>query len=167
MKTISFTLSDEAYNFLKKVVEAKEKTVDEYVSSRFQSYERYKNNRKIQDEQIKNAKRSTIERKVREVYEKYPLQSYILEYFPNSKNVRKAINWRTCPMQPDTRMEKEHIGEYWYSINKYQKNPGIAMFRVIDTSKMHYFKTLKSLKKAINRVFGYDHYKVKSKKVEK
>ena len=39
--------------------------------------------------------------------------------------------------------------------------------RNMDKSVGGIHKTLKSLKKAINRVFGYDHYKVKSKKVEK
>jgi hypothetical protein len=163
MKTLSFTLSDGAYAFLEKIAEAKEKTVDEYVLSRFQTYERHKDNQKMQEEQIKNAERSTIDRKAREVYNKHTLQSYILEYFPNSKEIKKTIDWRTCPIQPDTRREKEHIGEYWYSINKYKKDSDISFIRTIDASQMHYFKTLKSLKKAINRVFGHDHYKIKTK----
>lgn len=162
MKTISFELSDEAYNYLQRLAEAKEKSADEYILEHFKHFEIYKEDQAEQEKHIDTAKSTLVERKARAIYNKHPLQSYILEYFSDGKTVKKVVQWRTCPIQPSSRRDKEHVGEYFVSINTYKKRD-LGPFRQIQTAKTFHRKKLKSLKRKINTIMGYEHYKVKQK----
>jgi len=97
------------------------------------------------------------------IYKTHPLQEYILEEYKNNKQL--SIVWRTCPVQQTSIGEDaKHIGEFWYVLRWTDQDP-ITGFTVIKKSKIFYFKTLKDLKRAINKEFkdhGYGiHYKVR------
>ena len=99
------------------------------------------------------------------IYKAHPLQEYLLEEYPNGKEV--TILWRTCPIQKEESVldkeQQKHIGEYWYRI-KYLE-PTDFGFQEVKRQKTFYFKSLKELKKAINKEFTkrgfYPVYKVK------
>lgn len=162
MHTISFNLSDKAYNYLQRLAEAKEKSADEFILDKFKHYEIYKNDSAEQAKHIDIAKSVLVEKKARAVYDTHPLLAYVLEYFPGTKTARKVVQWRTCPVQPGTRTMREHLGEYFVSVITYKKR-SIGPFREVSTSKMYYRKSLKSLKRKVNALMGYAHYKVKEK----
>jgi len=160
MKSITVTLSDKAYDFLEQEATAKEQTLQDIINKKFSFYEENKDNQEKIDHHLNTIRQSVISHKADEVYKKHPLQEYILEYYPNSKQPKKTVCWRTCPIQPDTITYKDHIGEYWVEVRQYEKH-SILGLRHIKSSKTYHRKTLKSLKRKVNDIMGYNHYKVK------
>ena len=167
-KTLSFEISNEAYAIIEKTAQIKEQSVQEYIERNFSWAELIKHNQKEIDKHLKFTLEKHQRIKNTKIYNSHPLQEYILEYFLGTKNVKKTIDWRTCPVLEDAEKHREydpdsfcnHVGEYWYQIRKFKKG-SLGMFREIDTTKTYYFKSLKALKRNINKVFGYNHYKVK------
>ncbi len=159
MKTITIEMSERAYIEYKKIADLENITPSEKLAKSVNWYEKNKFKPQMLEYNYKCEIKRIDDKKARKVHKTHPLQSYILDFYPNTKSPKRTISWRTCPIQPSTKMEKDHVGEYWYSIDNYAKE-NIAMFRHIKSSKMYYFKTLKALKRNINKRLGYDHYKV-------
>lgn len=173
MPDITIHLSTPAYWAFKQTAEIHGRTVEEEAKRKFSWYEENKDNEEKINNHLQHEKNRMIEKQSRAVRKNHPLQEYILEYFPETKKPKKTIAWRTCPIQPDANIHGHptidgygnHVGEYWYAIRHFKKNSVLEGFcREINTSKTYYFKSLKTLKRNINKVFGYDHYKVKSRR---
>lgn len=159
IKTITLSFSDKAYAFLEQEAAIKETTVQDLINNRFSYYEQHKDDQEFIDKHLSAAHRSHINKKSRAVRKTHPFQEYILEYHPNSKQIKKTACWRTCPIQPDTVSHKDHIGDYWVEIRTYEKHSFLGIHQ-IKTTKPYYRKSLKSLKRKINDIMGYQHYKV-------
>lgn len=171
MPDITIHLSTPAYWVFKQTAEIHGRTVEEEAKRKFFWYEENKDNDEKINNHLQHEKNRMIEKQSQSVRKNHPLQEYILEYFPNSKKIKKTIAWRTCPIQPDAKIDpspddhSEHIGEYWYSIKTFKKHSVLEGFcREINISNTYYFKSLKTLKRNINKVMGYDHYKVKTRR---
>ena len=96
------------------------------------------------------------------------IQQYILEEYKNGN--QKRLLYDLKPLQEDKGLplkckareeQKPHIGKYWYSIQHLKKVKEFWRYEVISV-KYCSFTTLKALKRNINKVFGYNHFKVKN-----
>ena len=162
MKTITLRFSDGAYDFLEQEAKVKNMSVQELVESFFIFYEHNYTNPDTVEKHIKNAKKVYIDKISNEAYKKHPLQHYILEYYNKSrKEIKKSVSWRTCPVQENSIAHKDHIGEYAVTITTYKNTLYGGFIREIKSQHHYYVKTLKALKRKVNTIMGYDHYKVK------
>ena len=96
------------------------------------------------------------------------IQQYILEEYKNGNQKRLLYDLKPLeideglPLKCEARRNKEpHIGRYWYSIQHLKKVKEFWGFEVISI-KYYSFKTLSALKRNINKVFGYSHFKDKN-----
>jgi hypothetical protein len=160
---IEIELNDKAYKRLQTIAEVSEQTVNEYIKNRIDIDKL----NTWTEEQFNNALESwknTVEkRKEREILSKHKFHEYILKKHKNGDTI--TIAWRTCKIadtEDNRRFYGEGVGRFWY--DKRWVRSG-KLFSEIKKSKRHTFKTLKSLKKAINREFeNYDYdpyYKVR------
>ena len=164
---VEIEISAEAYEIIKKTAEIKELTTKEFLEKQFEFYEKCAIDPEKTEGHYKVTTNHHLNKKAREVYNKHHLQEFYLNKSKNGKKY-KTICWRTCPVQPATKYDdilgemSEHVGEYWYEIRHYDDSKSIAPgFCHVEERKTHYRKTLKALKKAINKEIGYDHYKMK------
>lgn len=167
MRTVEFEISDKLSMRLQLVRDAKRfpGTVEDLIQD-MASLRRLEGYTDEQfHEALQSAERHYLEKDQQRIWDLHPLQGYILHNYKNGQ--QKIIEWRTCKVHeaekfsPST-THKEHIGEYYYSIRVVDDNEGL--FRVVKSQAYHYRKTLKSLKRAINKEMGYDHYKVSGSK---
>jgi len=162
---IEIEISDEAYEILKKTAEIREIPIADLINGRFDGYEEYARDHAKRDAHYTLITNAVIKQKAREVYHKHPLQEFYID--PPKNNKYKTIAWRTCPVQPDARLSPDpesslHIGEYWYELRWYDDSKAIMPgFTHIKKRQTFYRKTLKALKKAINKEMGIQHYSVK------
>lgn len=59
--------------------------------------------------------------------------------------------------------KKAHAGEYWVAVVTYKKR-SLGPFREGKSEKVFYRRKLKTLKRKVNQIMGYDHYKVKPRR---
>jgi len=160
---IEIEISDKAYEVLKKTAEIKRILVTDITQEKFKFYEECARDPEKEAAHYKKITIDTIKKECREIYHKHRLQEFYINEPKNGKS--KTIAWRTCPVQPDVAFGPEqdraqHIGEYWYELRWYDDSQAIAPgFSHISKRQVHFRKTLKALKKAINKELGYDHYR--------
>lgn len=94
------------------------------------------------------------------------VQQYILEEYKNGNqkiliyDLKRLERDDGLPLKSNARIKQEpHIGKYWLCVQKLKKVNAFWNFEVMD-SKYYSFNKLKSLKKLINKLFGYNHYKI-------
>ncbi len=156
---INITVSDKAYNRLKEIAELKEISIEEESFKYTMKWLNNASNEQFQ-KKLESVKRYANKKKEEKWFNKYPLQSYILQKYKNG--VEKLLEWRTG------RIPEYSIHPYYYdkkglfSCKIYKIKPSGFFNTVINDSEIIYtFKTLKELKRKVNSLFGYKHYKVK------
>lgn len=158
-KKIVIELSDKAYNRLKEIADINEISVEE---ESFGYNEKWLNNATNEQFQkkLKSVKKYTMKKKEEKWFSKYPMQSYILQKYKNG--VEKILEWRTGRI-PEYSIHPyfyDKRGMFYCKIHK-EKPSGIFTTQIKDSEKYYTFKTLKALKRKVNSLFGYEHYKVK------
>jgi len=156
---IIITVSDKAYKRLKEIAETKEVSIEEESFKYTMKWLNNASNEQFQ-EKLKSVKQYAIKKKEEKWFSKYPLQSYILQKYKNG--VEKILQWRTGRI-PEFSIHPYYYDKWglFYCKIHLQKPSGIFTSIMKDSEKYYTFKTLKALKRKVNSLFGYEHYKVK------
>jgi len=167
MINLTISISDQAHEILLKTCELKKQTVEEYLHEKSISYfEKLKDDPDKIQSHFNHIQKKQSEKEMKDTYAKHRAQEYYIKEPNKGKFV--TIRWRTCPIpegekySPVTSQHKDHIGEYSCEILHYNNNKSsLPGFNHIEKHDYHYRKTLKALKRLINKKLGYNHYKVK------
>lgn len=162
---IEVEISEIGYQNLKRIAEVYGKSPEELVRdrARLQWYETATDG--DMEEAIRIAKQKVIEEQRKKLFKRYRLHWYRLK--KNKDGTCVDIKWRACPIPPGNieRELEENVGKYYYEVQKVRpNNVGGFEMNVVLEAKRKFFRTLKALKKEVNREFekyGYrPYYKV-------
>jgi hypothetical protein len=166
---IEIEVNNKVYERLDNLAEVAEQTVEEYCLERIGN-ERLNTKTHEEFEKTLRIHKNTFERnRERAILSKHPMQRWILKTYKNKNHIE--ILWRTnkiCATEENRRAwGADKIGQYWYIVRWCKPSGIVKGLSQVYKEQRHTYRTLKALKKAVNREcikYGYGpHYKVHKK----